>query len=135
LLSAAIIGLRGNESARENLIVRSAHPEDYEMPLSGFGSWLTPVDRFYVRTHVSKPNVDLAAWRLRVDGLVEQDVTFDLAELKRLPRAELVAVLECAGNGRSFFEPGVAGLQWQTAPSAMRAGPACAWPTFCTVPA
>jgi sulfite oxidase len=113
LLSAAVLGLRGGQPSREKLIVHSANPEDFEMPLSGFGTWLTPADRFYVRTHVSKPKVDPAAWRLRVDGLVEQDVAFDLAELKRLPRTELVAVLECAGNGRSFFEPGVAGMQWQ----------------------
>src|SRR5262249_49795850 len=33
-------------------------------------------------------------------------------ELRRMPSFELPAVLECAGNGRSFFEPAVPGLQW-----------------------
>ena len=34
-------------------------------------------------------------------------------DLKQLPRVELVSVLECAGNGRSFYQPTLAGLQWQ----------------------
>jgi hypothetical protein len=33
-------------------------------------------------------------------------------DLKKLPRVELVGVLECAGNGRSFYQPRVAGTQW-----------------------
>jgi sulfite oxidase len=107
------LALRGDERAAPSLIVRSANPEDFEMPLSGFDSWLTPAESFYVRTHIYKPNVSLAEWRLKVDGLVEHELTLDMAELKRLPRAELVAVLECAGNGRSFYEPGVTGMQWR----------------------
>ena len=29
-----------------------------------------------------------------------------------MPAVELVAVVECAGNGRGFYEPAVPGLQW-----------------------
>jgi sulfite oxidase len=104
--------LRG-EGPAPGLIVRSANPEDFEMPLSGFDTWITPVERFYVRTHIYKPKVELAEWRLRVDGLVEHELTLDMAALKKLPRVEQVAVLECAGNGRSFYEPGVNGMQWR----------------------
>src|SRR5262249_33014215 len=32
--------------------------------------------------------------------------------LKNFPTFEVVSVLECAGNGRSFFQPGVTGMQW-----------------------
>jgi len=102
------LSLRG-----ENLIIRSANPEDFEMPLSGFDTWLTPAADFYVRTHIYKPKVSLAGWRLKVDGLVERELMLDMEELKRLPRVEQVAVLECAGNGRAFYEPGVAGMQWR----------------------
>ncbi|MFN7998164.1 MAG: sulfite oxidase [Bryobacteraceae bacterium] len=83
------------------------------MPLSGFDNWITPADQFFVRTHIYKPKVDPAEWRLRVNGLVERDLTLDMAALRKLPRAELVCVLECAGNGRSFYEPGVTGMQWR----------------------
>jgi len=106
------LALRGDQ-AGEKFIVRSASPEDFEMPLAGFDSWITPVDRLFVRTHIYKPKVDPADWRLRVDGLVDHELTLNMEELKKLPRQEFVAVLECAGNGRSFYEPRVAGTQWR----------------------
>jgi DMSO/TMAO reductase YedYZ molybdopterin-dependent catalytic subunit len=107
------LALRGDEHPAQNLIVRSANPEDFEMPLSGFDTWITPAEQFYVRTHIYKPKVELPEWRLRVDGLVERELSLDMAELKKLPRAGLTAVMECAGNGRSFYEPGVTGMQWR----------------------
>jgi sulfite oxidase len=113
LLSAVPgLALRG-ETGSPGLIVRSANPADFEMPLSGFETWITPAQLFFVRTHLYRPKVDLAAWRLRVDGLVEWELTLDMAGLRKLPRVEMVAVLECAGNGRSFYEPGVTGMQWR----------------------
>src|SRR6266542_1154242 len=98
---------------KKDMIVRSARPEDFEMPLDGFKDWITPVERFFVRTHVYKPAVDLSAWRLKIEGEVANPVALDMAELKKMPRVELVSVLECAGNGRSFFEPTIIGMQWQ----------------------
>jgi hypothetical protein len=35
-----------------------------------------------------------------------------MEDLKRLPPVELVSVVECAGNGRGFYEPPVPGVQW-----------------------
>ena len=114
LLSATpALALRAGETSGTGLTIRSANPEDFEMPLSGFNTWITPAENFYVRTHIYKPKVDLAQWRLRIDGLVERELTLDMSQLEKLPRVEQVAVLECAGNGRSFFEPGVTGMQWR----------------------
>ena len=96
------------------MIVRSLRPEDLEMPLSGFKDYLTPAKHFFVRSHHYVPKVELAAWRCKVDGMVERETTFSLDDMKKLPRAELVSVLECAGNGRGLFEPSVTGLQWET---------------------
>jgi DMSO/TMAO reductase YedYZ molybdopterin-dependent catalytic subunit len=56
--------------------------------------------------------VNAAEWSLKVDGAVERSLTLTMADLKKLPRVELVGVLECAGNGRGFYEPKVAGTQW-----------------------
>jgi len=56
------LALRGDEQPGHNLIVRSANPEDFEMPLSGFDTWITPAEQFYVRTHIYKPKVELAEW-------------------------------------------------------------------------
>jgi DMSO/TMAO reductase YedYZ molybdopterin-dependent catalytic subunit len=105
-----VLAARAQE--REPLIVRSARPEDLEMPLSGFAEYITPVDQFFVRTHVTVPKVDPAAWTLRIEGHVAGEVSLTLAELRALPSVELVAVLECAGNGRALYQPSLPGLQW-----------------------
>ena len=95
------------------MIVRSERPEDLEMPLDGFREWITPVDRFFVRCHTYLPQpATLGEWKLTLDGVVNQPLTLTMDDLKKLPRVELVAVLEGAGNGRSFYQPRVAGTQW-----------------------
>ena len=98
----------------QDMIVRSARPEDLEMPPAGFADFITPIDHFFVRTHVTVPRVDISEWRLKVEGHVATPLTLSMEDLRRMPLVELVGVLECAGNGRSFFSPPVAGLQWTT---------------------
>jgi sulfite oxidase len=100
-------------AADSGLIIRSKNPEDFEMPLDGFTTWITPVDQFFVRTHIYKPNVDLNQWKLRITGQVGNALTLEMADLKKLPRVELVSVVECAGNGRSLYRPIVTGMQWR----------------------
>lgn len=95
------------------MIVRSARPEDREMPLDGFLDWITPADRFFVRSHHYTPKVELADWRLTIGGEVKSPLSLAMDELKKMPRTEMVSVLECAGNGRGLYEPSVPGLQWQ----------------------
>lgn len=94
------------------MIVRSPKPTDLEMPLSGFNDAITPIERFFVRCHTYTPQVDLKTWNVKVEGVVNRPVTLTLAEVKKLPRVELVSVVECAGNGRSFYQPRVPGTQW-----------------------
>ena len=114
-LSAAVpsLGFEGGpRPAKRGMIVRSARPEDLEMPPDGFLDYITPIERFYVRSHHYEPRVDIASWRLKVDGEVGTPLTLTMEDLKKLPRAEVVAVGECAGNGRSFYRPTMPGLQW-----------------------
>lgn len=99
---------------KQGMIVRAARPEDLEMPLSGFSDYITPIEHFFVRTHVYVPTVDLSKWQLEVGGNVNTPLTLTMAELRRMPSVELIAVTECAGNGRAFFDPPVPGLQWST---------------------
>ena len=113
--AAAVLSrvLRGADQADQSrMIVRSPRPEDLEMPLDGFTDWITPIDRFFVRCHTYTPKVNLSEWSLKVDGVVAQPMTLTMDDLKKLPRTELVGVLECAGNGRRFYEPRVPGAQW-----------------------
>ena len=105
--------LRADDRSKRDMIVRSARPEDLEMPASGFSDYITPTEHFFVRTHVFVPAVNIAEWRLNIDGHVDRPQTVTMRDLKELPSSELVSVLECAGNGRGFFEPKVPGLQWE----------------------
>lgn len=107
-----LFGRREFLFAALQMIVRSGRPEDLEMPLSGFTDFITPVENFFVRTHVAVPNVDVSNWRLKVEGHVATPLTISMEDLRRMPSVELVGVLECAGNGRAFYDPPVAGLQW-----------------------
>lgn len=104
---------RSAEQKADGLITLSPRPTDLEMPVSGFIDEITPVEHFFVRCHTYTPDVKLADWSLKIDGLVNKPLTLTLADLKKLPPVELVSVLECAGNGRSFYEPTVPGAQWR----------------------
>jgi DMSO/TMAO reductase YedYZ molybdopterin-dependent catalytic subunit len=98
---------------KEKLIVRSLRPEDLETPVGLLNSYITPKELFYVRHHSYAPKVNLADWKLLVDGEVNQALTLTLDDLKKLPKATVTVTLECAGNGRSFYDPPVAGIQWE----------------------
>jgi len=114
LLLAGASLLRGEDRPKLDMLVRSVRPEDLEMQLSGFSDYITPIDHFFVRTHVYVPKVDLDSWRLKVEGEVTTPLMLTIEELKKLPPADTVSVAECAGNGRGLYEPPVPGLQWGT---------------------
>ena len=95
------------------LIVRSARPEDFETPVHLLDSWITPNDLFFVRSHFYTPTIDALSWRLQVDGEVESVLLLTLDDIRRMPSTTVTATLECAGNGRAFFDPPVAGVQWE----------------------
>jgi DMSO/TMAO reductase YedYZ molybdopterin-dependent catalytic subunit len=87
-------------------------PENSETPLEDVCSWVTPTRLFFVRNHFAVPSIDLATWRLRVEGCVERPTSWTWDELATLPERTVFATVECAGNGRSFLKPLVHGVQW-----------------------
>jgi DMSO/TMAO reductase YedYZ molybdopterin-dependent catalytic subunit len=96
------------------LTALSTRPPDYETPVALLDALLTPVDAFYVRCHMPVPaNTAETGWTLAIDGEVATPATLTVADLKRLPQASVTVTLECAGNGRAFFDPPVAGIQWK----------------------
>ena len=104
----------GAPAAAAELIVRSDWPEHWETALSVLGNaWLTPNDRFFVRSHFPVPQIDPATWRLEVTGLVRNPLSLSLEEFGSLPKVEAAHVLECAGNGRGLMPLGnTSGTQW-----------------------
>lgn len=99
---------------KDHLIRRSLNPPDYETPVSRLDSFITANEHFYVRSHLPVPPVlDAASWTLTIDGSVATPRSWSIAELRTLPAVTITATLECAGNGRAFFDPPVAGIQWE----------------------
>jgi sulfite oxidase len=98
---------------KEKLIVRSLRPPDFETPVALLDSFITPNDLFYVRSHLPVPQVDPSAWTLKIGGEVNSPISLTLDEIKKLPAVTVTMTLECAGNGRAFFEPALAGIQWE----------------------
>jgi DMSO/TMAO reductase YedYZ molybdopterin-dependent catalytic subunit len=110
---ASVRHLLAQEPASGRLLVHSARPEDFETPRQLLTSWLTPNELFYVRSHFYTPAIQESAWRLQVDGDVDHPLSLSLSELKQMQSTSPVVTLECAGNGRAFFQPPVAGVQWR----------------------
>ena len=56
----------------EHRKVVTAMPENSETPLEGVRSWVTPTRLFFVRNHFAVPALDVATWRLTVEGRVKE---------------------------------------------------------------
>lgn len=83
------------------MLVHSASPPNREpRPDRLTASFVTPCERFYVRSHAPTPAVDPAAFRLEVGGLVERPLSLSLGDLGAFARVELAALMACAGNRR-----------------------------------
>jgi DMSO/TMAO reductase YedYZ molybdopterin-dependent catalytic subunit len=87
---------------------------NHAMPLEALRWPITPVGLHYVLVHYDVPRVDPAAWRLEIAGAVDRPVTLGLDELRALPRIEVAATMECAGNGRALLDPRPLSQPWLT---------------------
>jgi DMSO/TMAO reductase YedYZ molybdopterin-dependent catalytic subunit len=82
-------------------------------------NWVTPVSEFFTVAHYGFPETQAAGWRLDVSGLVEKSRSLSLEELKKRPRREYTATLECSGNGSSpGFLGGIGNARWTGTPLA-----------------
>jgi DMSO/TMAO reductase YedYZ molybdopterin-dependent catalytic subunit len=96
------------------LVVHRAHPLNCETSISALiEAVVMPSAHFYVRNHFQIPNLDPAPFRLEVRGLVERPLSLSLRDLQNMRSQTLVVTLECAGNGRTAFQPPVEGEQWK----------------------
>jgi DMSO/TMAO reductase YedYZ molybdopterin-dependent catalytic subunit len=76
-----------------------------ETPVDRVDSFLTPTELFYIRSHSPAPKLELASYRLRIDGAVRSPFSLTYQELRDMPSETRVAILECAGNSRVFLVP------------------------------
>src|SRR5262249_51275993 len=82
------------------------------MPLEALRVPTTPVGLPCLLFHYDVPAVDPGTWRLAGDGLVEGPLELRLEDLRARPRIEVVATMECAGNGRAKLDPRPVSQPW-----------------------
>ena len=99
----------------KGLVVLGDKPLVAETPEHLLDDETTPTAKFFIRNNGLIPDEakDADGWKIVVDGEVNQPLELTSARLKKRfqPRTYRM-VLECGGNGRSFFSPPGRGNQW-----------------------
>ena len=102
---------------KSDMLVHSEIPFKGEFAPHLLNDDVTPTERHFVRNNSGIPeraiNKDLRGWKLVVDGEVHKELALSMDDLTHFPQVSMEVVLECAGNGRSLFEPEVSGTPWQ----------------------
>jgi sulfite dehydrogenase (cytochrome) subunit A len=96
------------------MIGQTSRPPQLETPFRIFNEGpITPNNAFFVRYHLSDLpfDIDPDKFTLEVKGKVDHPLKLSLQEIRKLKAVELVAVNQCSGNSRGFFNPRVAGGQ------------------------
>ena len=90
-----------------------------EARLENMQGTITPNRLFFVRNNSVSMDIDVANWRLAVEGdAISKPLELTYADIRALPSRTLTSYLECAGNHRAMF--GVingresSGTQWMT---------------------
>lgn len=64
-----------------------------------------PNSLFFVRDHVASVVIDPKIWKLSIEGDgIDKPFSLTYDELLKLPATTVTRYVECAGNGRSFFQ-------------------------------
>jgi DMSO/TMAO reductase YedYZ molybdopterin-dependent catalytic subunit len=96
------------------MIGQTSRPPQLETPFSVFNeSVITPNDAFFVRYHLADIPLDIDPdkYSVEIKGKVDKPLKLSLADIKKMPTTEIVAVNQCSGNSRGFSNPRVAGGQ------------------------
>jgi sulfite dehydrogenase (cytochrome) subunit A len=96
------------------MIGLTARPPQLETPFSVFNAnVITPNDAFFVRYHLADVplTIDPHAFSVEIKGKVDRVTKLSLADIKKMPSIDIVAVNQCSGNSRGFSNPRVAGGQ------------------------
>jgi DMSO/TMAO reductase YedYZ molybdopterin-dependent catalytic subunit len=72
----------------------------------------TPPDQFFTTQHYGHPTVDVAAYRLKVTGMVTTPLTLSLDDLKKMNGRDLIAGFECSGNSPRLVEGFAGNGKW-----------------------
>ena len=75
--------------------------------------FVTDNDDFYLVQHYGQPEIDNDVWRLRVTGMVENELEFSLNELMNRTTAERQIGFECGGNSQRLLHGLIGNADWR----------------------
>jgi DMSO/TMAO reductase YedYZ molybdopterin-dependent catalytic subunit len=125
-----------------DMIVHNAKLGVMETPLDKLSQHkVTPMDILYNRTHfpvdgngkwtattAPADRETVQNWTIQVSGLVQRPKAIKVTDLEQMDRVKRVSVMQCAGNGRSYYwakaktpgsgwkHGGMGNLQWEGVP-------------------
>ncbi|MCS7058520.1 MAG: sulfite oxidase [Meiothermus sp.] len=131
-VAGAALGLMGRGLAQQQptadqlvrgknpkLVVLSSRPIVMESTLELLASErITSKANLFIRNNIDLPGLNTTEpnvqprWEIEVTGLVDKPFKITVEELSRLPQTEVTTVLQCSGNGRTFFNPRPSGNPW-----------------------
>ncbi len=81
--------------ANDEMLFENMANREYAMPNSFF----------FIRDHTTVAFVDINNWKLSIEGDgVDKPFTLTYDELLKMPQTTVTRYVECAGNGRSFYD-------------------------------
>ncbi|OUS17852.1 molybdopterin containing oxidoreductase [Rhodospirillales bacterium 47_12_T64] len=114
LIPVALADTSGVIKGKDGLTILNDRPVNAETPPHLLDDAITPINRHFIRNNGIPPEeVNADTWTLTIDGLVDKPIKLTIADLKS--KFEVITkslVIECGGNGRSYFNPPAKGNQW-----------------------
>ena len=117
---SAVKRLLPANKASSDFIEHNDLPLALETLRSAYGQGpITAISQFFVRNNLPIPESRIVAdrdlWTVAIAGAEEtadHTSSLSLAELKAMPTTTIASVLQCAGNGRAFFDHSPSGSPW-----------------------
>jgi DMSO/TMAO reductase YedYZ molybdopterin-dependent catalytic subunit len=97
--TAAVTAVRAALRLPAPAVAAPPIPDGAQLDIEGMSSLVSDNDTFYrIDTALQVPTIDAAEWRLRITGMVEQEIEIGFDELLALPLVETYVTLMCVSN-------------------------------------
>ena len=74
-------------------------PPSADLTIPGISPYIVPASQFYrIDTALAVPSIDPDTWKLKIGGMVEQEIEISFAELLKLPLEEHIVTLTCVSQ-------------------------------------
>lgn len=108
----------------ERLVPFTDVPESFQIPpqqpnstywqdTREISEFVTDNEDFYLVQHYGQPEVDNDSWRLRVTGMVDNELEFSLSDLMNGNTVEQQVGFECGGNSQRLFHGLIGNANWR----------------------